>query len=647
MRSKRNKAWQMAAVAAALALLIAGSALGVNIAGSWNVVSQTEPSFKFAVLTDTHEASKNTELAIKKVIELNPDFVIVAGDMVNDDAGAWEQVIGEIVTPLGDADIGFFPVRGNHDEGYKDFWEGKSYVTRSISVNSGGKWPNYYSFDYKNNHFVVLDGTGLSIGETQFAWLKQDLENAKGNYENIFIFAHEQLVNLCEEKACSGTMKPHKELVKLFQDTGVTIYFHGHQHFYAKVNYQGINIVNSGYLANYKYTLKSSVEQEQTFVLAEVHGPSLVTVSALQYPFDQSFDESIFSKVSIPGISPFGITIIEFASSIGLPKAPPTGSTIPASAQVQPPPTAPTACPANFIFSGDQCHECFDCQFIDAVWLDISKALGIQKPEESFVYDPIIGQERGFSSQYPAIAPTIKPIIPKGKFCKEPLRLETEKLCGRTDWNLYQPISGTKYAEIINKYAKQEGLNPALVQAVMDAESGGYSDAISVAGAVGLMQFIYSTANAHEYKTIFGEVTNCCNLEPGEKTSGSTFSCTNEMQICKNAGKPANRWCEEAGYMCTPANDGRFNEEKSIHASIKLLKSYIGKFEGYQKQLCWGIAGYNAGPGAVNGKIKNVVAATGKNEQSVEFCEAIDSVALQNYAGGIIHKYQAYAPSVS
>ena len=57
--------------------------------------------------------------------------------------------------------------------------------------------------------------------------------------------------------------------------------------------------------------------------------------------------------------------------------------------------------------------------------------------------------------------------------------------------NRYFPL---RYVDIVNKHAEMHDLEPALLFAVIHAESGFNSDAVSRAGASGLMQIIESTA---------------------------------------------------------------------------------------------------------------------------------------------------------
>ena len=65
-----------------------------------------------------------------------------------------------------------------------------------------------------------------------------------------------------------------------------------------------------------------------------------------------------------------------------------------------------------------------------------------------------------------------------------------------------------RFSSIIDVAAKSHGVDPALVQAVITAESGFNPNAISRAGASGLMQLMPDTARRYGVQNIFDPVEN-------------------------------------------------------------------------------------------------------------------------------------------
>lgn len=75
-----------------------------------------------------------------------------------------------------------------------------------------------------------------------------------------------------------------------------------------------------------------------------------------------------------------------------------------------------------------------------------------------------------------------------------------------------RPVSGdtilSKFGKHINDAAKQSSLDPALIISVIQAESAGNPDAVSPAGAKGLMQLSDSTASDYGVKKVFDPAEN-------------------------------------------------------------------------------------------------------------------------------------------
>lgn len=78
------------------------------------------------------------------------------------------------------------------------------------------------------------------------------------------------------------------------------------------------------------------------------------------------------------------------------------------------------------------------------------------------------------------------------RLSREQASLSSRAMSGSFSSN---PVSGS-YSSIINKYARQYGVSPSLIKKVIQAESGGRANAVSPAGAQGLMQLMPATARS-------------------------------------------------------------------------------------------------------------------------------------------------------
>lgn len=196
--------------------------------------------FRVAIIGDrtggNSDGLKYFERAVFEINQLNPDFVIHIGDMVQGytrDQDEWlremeefKSYISKLKMPYyfnaGNHDI-FSPVRDINDRTYEELF--KKYFA-----------PLNYSFDYKNSHFVMIytDEAMTSkpvISQKQLDWLKSDLE--KADKTNVFIFMHKPIWAFEN----SNWDKFH-EIIKQFPVKAVIA---GHFHSYYKdINKDGI-----------------------------------------------------------------------------------------------------------------------------------------------------------------------------------------------------------------------------------------------------------------------------------------------------------------------------------------------------------------------------------------------------------------------
>lgn len=170
----------------------------------WAQAAKTsgQDEFYFVQLSDTHwgfngpkvnpDAANTLKKAVAAVNALDqaPDFVVFTGDLTHttDDPKqrrARMAEFREIVGNLKIKDVRF--MAGEHD----------------ASLDRGAAYQEFfgklhYTFDHKGVHFIVLDNVsdpGASLGETQLAWLKQDLKQMRRDTP-IVVLTHRPLFDL-------------------------------------------------------------------------------------------------------------------------------------------------------------------------------------------------------------------------------------------------------------------------------------------------------------------------------------------------------------------------------------------------------------------------------------------------------------------
>lgn len=138
--------------------------------------------FSFVVLGDSQfENPAVFEEIVKETELLHPDFVIHVGDMIhgytydiNTARKQW-KIFKKQISPL---TMPFYPTPGNHDVTTKEI--------QPAYTEAWGKDKLYYSFDYKNSHFIIinafLDQQFDTIPKAEYQWLLRDLEKSKKHF---------------------------------------------------------------------------------------------------------------------------------------------------------------------------------------------------------------------------------------------------------------------------------------------------------------------------------------------------------------------------------------------------------------------------------------------------------------------------------
>ncbi len=179
---------------------------------------------------------------IDVMIPHHPRFIISSGDhIMGDNSAAWPHYAAE--TDRLSCNATYWVAMGNHDQ------------PETQNMANWFEWPNeetraYYSFDYGNCHFTVLDAydTGVNnvLGPVQRAWLENDLASTTAKHR--FVICHPPFfptgphagdsmdVNITERDA----------LWQLFEDNCVEIVFVAHEHFYHRLQVGTIPQITSG-----------------------------------------------------------------------------------------------------------------------------------------------------------------------------------------------------------------------------------------------------------------------------------------------------------------------------------------------------------------------------------------------------------------
>lgn len=180
------------------------------------------------------------------------DFIISCGDNVDksENISQWEWLLDDQASIW--ANNTFVGLAGNHED--KNF--SLSYVTATPNTAKVDETGYYYSYNYQNVHFVILNtndiqsyaankDTGAAaykgLGKTQYNWLVKDLAAAQNNtaVDFIVVALHKGPYTAGSHAFDSDVIGLRKQLTPVFAQYGVDIVLQGHDHTYSVSEYIG------------------------------------------------------------------------------------------------------------------------------------------------------------------------------------------------------------------------------------------------------------------------------------------------------------------------------------------------------------------------------------------------------------------------
>jgi len=196
---------------------------------------QPAPSFSFIYMSDTQPDPENNnysswgELLKKAAGKNRPAFIMIGGDLINDgnDQEEWNRFFaagGEVLK-----NMKLYPAVGNH--------ENPELFRRLFELPSNGpinRQETFYSFDYGNAHFTVLDSNAMGGAEQEdLAWLQKDLSSTK-QPNKIVMFHHPPYPAIAIPKDMDRAQAIQQAFVPILEANEVDLVLSGHQHVYMR-----------------------------------------------------------------------------------------------------------------------------------------------------------------------------------------------------------------------------------------------------------------------------------------------------------------------------------------------------------------------------------------------------------------------------
>lgn len=167
-------------------------------------------------------------------------FMAVTGDFV--DKGniedQWDWLIENSKQTWGNTTVA--PAAGNHEKQPHSFID---HFNINEAPNSPTETGAYYSYDYSNTHFVVLNNneTSEEYGDftpAQMEWMKSDIQSAKENGARwIIVLMHKGPYTTSNHATDSDIIDENgvrNQIAPVIAELGVDFVFQGHDHIYAR-----------------------------------------------------------------------------------------------------------------------------------------------------------------------------------------------------------------------------------------------------------------------------------------------------------------------------------------------------------------------------------------------------------------------------
>ncbi len=240
----------------------------LGIAAATGIPASPAPTWKFGIMADTQwrdnlDGKNPNTVAVGIIEQLNQrfidaevKFVIQVGDLADNGSVEGLESRAAAAQALYDAGIGFYPLRGNHDNN-----QANALRFQILFPQTTGKGPHVfgagrftspfdtlrglsYSFDYENARFVLLDQFIRTDGTNnqnsshnildQQSWIESTLK-AKPSESHAFVFSHKNLIGQDHTDTLLGAnpaSNPDSQnaFYRSLRDSGVRYQISGHDH---------------------------------------------------------------------------------------------------------------------------------------------------------------------------------------------------------------------------------------------------------------------------------------------------------------------------------------------------------------------------------------------------------------------------------
>lgn len=198
----------------------------------------------------------------------NAAFMICTGDHVDhgDNFKQWKWMFASARDKI--MNTALMPTAGNHEgKGTKAI---NNYFTLPYYADQNTEDGVFYSFDYNNTHFIVLNTENLgdddALSDEQIEWLKKDAGGSTAQWKILSL--HKALYSNGSHYDDDDVVAIRKQLCSLLPELGIDVVLQGHDHVYLRTAAMNSNKVVKVYETTETYDgreYKATVNPDGTY----------------------------------------------------------------------------------------------------------------------------------------------------------------------------------------------------------------------------------------------------------------------------------------------------------------------------------------------------------------------------------------------
>ncbi len=227
--------------------------LGDADRGWWSEVgvidtADNSDSFSFFHMTDPQSTTEKQynevfapalEFAFKNH---DADFIVNTGDFVDDGRSfeQWKRMFNSTDVLM---DIAVMGSAGNHED--KGDYALANYFITPNTPEQDTETGVYYSFDYNNGHFAILNSNNLGedegLSQEQIEWLIEDMNASDADWK--FVALHKAPYSNGSHYDDDDVIAIRAQFQSLMPQLGIDIVFQGHDHVFMRTDVMNNNVV--------------------------------------------------------------------------------------------------------------------------------------------------------------------------------------------------------------------------------------------------------------------------------------------------------------------------------------------------------------------------------------------------------------------